>query len=311
MENNKLYLSVRHSLESFLKSDIRIRVHDNTCYVRYLSGKDIGPLLPTPHNWFYLNNVNELAKEIEETLSDYFYFNDKYDYIPDEIPVIALRIATFFIDNNEKQTMWNISDLENIYPVRGFCCGCHLCDMSDESEEDKDEEENYEEENYEEKNYILPMINRMDYLEDQIYNLKNEIFPNDELSIRAQIKMINDRLDKLEGNNNSGTITEHEKVNWHINHIYNNLSEMKNQIEKNKDNIIECYNELFVAKEGPLSMQISELNDYKNITKSIFNDHENRLNDLDNENKMISSMIYISRYFNNDKSPHTGDKNKC
>ena len=126
------------------------------------------------------------------------------------IPVVALRITERFMSNSEEFSMYDITDLENVYRV---CPDDRYVDYCNEEDDEDDEE----------KNYIIPMLDRMDDLQDQIYDLENrlddevltagsqisllnksvdrlenEVFPNNELTARAQIKETNKRIDHLE-----------------------------------------------------------------------------------------------------------------
>lgn len=88
---------------------------------------------------------------------------------------------------------------------------------------------------------------------------------------------------------------------WHFDfdHIYDDLCEIKQQIKKLNNDMDIYYKELI-----SLHAQVYDLNDSKNDVQSVFDDHEKRINNL--ENNMIKSMMF--HYFNNDKSPHSGDR---
>ena len=96
-------------------------------------------------------------------------------------------------------------------------------------------------------------------------------------------------------------LDKEKMMSWHINinPIYDSLCEIKQQIKKLNNDMDIYYKELI-----SLHAQVYDLNDSKNDAQSVFDDHEKRINNL--ENNMIKSMIF--HYFNDGKSPYSGDR---
>ena len=194
MEKNKLYLSIS---EDSSGSYYRLKLHTDTCYIKYIAEEIVEPI---DANWYHndykkyrMLAINNMASHIYDIVlnnkKDDCYVND------DDLINSAYKIAVEFYDILDASAMWDITEIR--YPEKML----DVCEYCDECNDEESEDE--------EKNYITSMLDRMDDFQDQFYELdhelkneilklNNEVFPNNELTARAQIRMTNKRIDDLE-----------------------------------------------------------------------------------------------------------------
>lgn len=283
MENQNLYLSITLDSDT---NNYEIKLHTVTCFNKWIAKgivKRIRIYNPECFKTIHMCNIENMVNKIYELLEKtsnmiYYLMGETPNMQSKSISLNTAYVITIdYFNHEEYRTMWDVTDLCNPEKIENIeydyrCCG--ICENDEEDEEENEEDEEY-------WNDELKKCAQIEEIKDQLNRLYDEIFPNNELTARAQIRMTNKRIDEI-------TKTIEEKIKC---------------IEKH----LELHDhELFPKEELPLYTQVTDLQDAKNKIQYILDNHEKRINDLENENTMLRSILF--HYFNGDKSPYSGDR---
>ena len=277
MENQKLYLSITLDSDT---NNYEIKLHTSACFNEWIAKGTVRRIRiynPECFKTIQMCNIENMVNKIYEFLEKtsnmiYYLMGETPNMQSKSISLNTAYVITIdYFNHEEYRTMWDVTDLCNPEKIEGieYDCGCCCTCEDDEDEDDADYD-----------------------------------FEDEEL---VKVKM----------------------TSWHINHIYDSLCEIKQQIKELTDNkdsdSLKCQidhlsidnecirkhlelhdHELFPKEELPLYTQVTDLQDAKNKIQFILDNHEKRITDVENENMMLKSIML--HYFNNDKSPHSGDR---
>ena len=252
MSEEKTYLSITADYGS---SQYVIKTHPVDCYIRWrkmVTTEMIRPVINDDFKRVRFANIEHLATALYDILFDYVNnkegLNDQEDiYIKNRVIAclqnLAYRITLdYFNDRNDNNSvMWDITDWHHAEQIEDPCECCDICDDDDDDDENEENETEIPDGWYSEiKSRFMKHQRSIDSLDDAVTQLEyrmgrleDEVFTNEELTARAQIKMTNKRLDKAE-----------EKLSSIIDELTMQVEDLKKEILDTNTNLEKRIDEL-------------------------------------------------------------------
>lgn len=268
MENQNLYLSITLDSDT---NNYEIKLHTITCFNKWIAKETAQRIrIYNPENFksIQMYNIENMTSKIYDLL--YKTSNMKSKSI---LLNTAFTIVIDYFNHGDYRSMWDVTDPCNPEKIEYIEYDSRCCGICEDDEENEEDEECWNDE--------LKKCAQIEEIKDQLNRLYDEIFPNNELTARAQIKMTNKKIDEI-------------------------IKTIEEKIECIGIHLGRYDQELYPTGEQSLYDQVTDLQDAKNKIQYILDNHEKRIKDVENENMMLKSIIL--HHFNNDKSPYSGDR---
>ena len=250
----KLYLSINKKIDTY---QYIIKIHKDKCYSQWIKREAIEALdMNMDKDSIKTNrmeNIEGLVLAICDLLSDTI----KSETMRLNFDLLHIY-SEFVIFQNLAYKIaldyindWHISIMWDITDMHNPEKVCDICEYYDEEDEDDEDEEDEEE------------------LDDNISHINGTL-----------IKIIENRITEIL----ETAVSNVQSLSYRMEHLDAEIAFLKKHIEDHEQ-------QLFPSMERPIRNQVSDLSDAKNTAQKIFDNHEKRIKDLENENTMLKSVV--------------------